>query len=159
MGVEWSWISRRPAKIKRFKEDSGRINYLTVEQCARVLEASKHDVSPHIYLYSMIALAPSMRMSEILSIRRCNVDVDKRRIYLPQAKSGSREQPMTGDLAAYLKEYVLMLPPGAEWLFPSIGSRSGHLATIRKAHRRVVKGDPDVVVRHTFRHTAITHLV
>ena len=54
------------------------------------------------------------------------------------------------------------LPKGTEWLFPSIASRSGHLATIRKAHRRVVKAaglDPSVVVRHTFRHTAVTHLV
>jgi len=34
--------------------------------------------------------------------------------------------------------------------------------TIRKAHRRVVKSaglNPDEVLRHTFRHTAITHLV
>ncbi len=110
----------------------------------------------------MIALATSMRMSEILSIRRCNVDVDKRRIYIPQAKAGSREQPMTADLAAYLRQYMLTLPPGTEWLFPSVSSHSGHLATIRKAHRRVVKAaglDPDVVVRHTFRHTAVTHLV
>lgn len=162
MGVEWSWISHRPARIKRFKEDNGRITYLTVEQCARVLEAAKHDVSPHIYLYSMIALATSMRMSEILSIRRCNVDVDKRRIYVAQAKAGAREQPMTAELAAYLRTYMRTLPPGTEWLFPSISSRSGHLATIRKAHRRVVKAaglDPDVVVRHTFRHTAVTHLV
>lgn len=162
MGVEWKWLSHRPAKINRFKEDNGRITYLTVEQCASILEAAKHDLSPHIYLYSLIALATSMRMSEILSIRRCNVDVDRRRIYIPQAKAGAREQPMTAELAAYLKAYMPTLPPGTEWLFPSISSRSGHLATIRKAHRRVVKAaglDPDVVVRHTFRHTAVTHLV
>ena len=40
--------------------------------------------------------------------------------------------------------------------------QNGASATIRKAHRRVVKAaglDPHVVVRHTFRHTAVTHLV
>lgn len=162
MGVEWGWLTHRPAKINRFKEDNGRIVYLTVEQCGRILEAAKGDVSPHIYLYSMIALATSMRMSEILSIRRENVDVVKRRIYIPQAKAGAREQPMTAELAAYLQTHLEKLPRGTEWLFPSIGSKTGHLATIRKAHRRVVKAaglDPDVVVRHTFRHTAVTHLV
>jgi integrase len=162
MAVEWGWVTHRPAKIKRFKEDNGRIIYLTTEQCARVLEAAKHDISPHIYLFSLIALSTSMRMSEILSIRRENVDIDRRRIFIPHAKAGAREQPMTGELAAELTRHMAGLPKGTEWLFPSIASRTGHLATIRKAHRRVVKAaglDPDVVVRHTFRHTAVTHLV
>lgn len=162
MAVEWKWITHRPAKISRFKEDNGRIVYLSAEQCARVLEAAKHDISPHIYLYSRIAFATSMRMSEILSIRRENVDPDKRRIYIPHAKAGAREQPITEELSVELRRHLKGLKPGCEWLFPSIASKSGHLATIRKAHRRVVKAaglDPDVVVRHTFRHTAVTHLV
>lgn len=162
MGVEWKWLTHRPAKINRYKEDNGRITYLTVEQCAGILEAAKRDVSPHIYLYSLVALSTAMRMSEILSIRRQNVDVARRRIYVPKAKAGAREQPMTAELASYLAKHMESLPKGTEWLFPSVASKSGHLATIRKAHRRVVKAaglDPDVVVRHTFRHTAVTHLV
>ena len=162
MGVEWGWLTHRPGKISRFKEDNGRIIYLTMEQCSQVLEAAKHDVSQHIYLFSLIALSTSMRMSEILSIKRANVDVAKRRIFIPQAKAGAREQPMTAEVATELDRHMKALPKGTEWLFPSIASKSGHLATIRKAHRRVVKAaglDPDVVVRHTFRHTAVTHLV
>lgn len=162
MAVDWGWISHRPAKINRYKEDQGRIVYLTVEQCDRVLEAAKHDISPHIFPFCLIALSTSMRMSEILTIRRDNVDVDQRRIYIPRAKAGAREQPITSNLADFLKSHMAKLPQGCDWLFPSIASRTGHLATIRKAHRRVVKAaglDPDVVVRHTFRHTAVTHLV
>src|SRR6266849_4202795 len=37
--VEWTWLDRRPAKIKRFPEDQGRIVYLTVEQAESLLEA------------------------------------------------------------------------------------------------------------------------
>lgn len=162
MGVEWGWLTHRPAKINRFREDNGRIIYLTLDQCAAVLDAARRDISPHIYLYSLIALSTSMRMSEILSIRRENVDVERLRIFIPQAKAGSREQPITADLAVELSRHMANLPAGTEWLFPSIASRSGRLATIRKAHRRVVKAaglNPDVVVRHTFRHTAVTHLV
>lgn len=103
-----------------------------------------------------------MRMSEILSIRRENVDIARKRIYVPQAKAGARGQPMTAELSGYLDKHIAALPKGTAWLFPSVASRTGHLATIRTAHRRVVKAaglDPDVVVRHTFRHTAVTHLV
>jgi integrase len=162
MAVEWGWLTHRPAKINRFKEDKGRLVYLTIEQCARVLEAAKADISPHVYPYCLISLSTSMRMSEVLSIKRENVDLTKRRIFVPKAKAGAREQPITAELAAFLRDHLAALPKGADWIFPSIASRTGHLATIRKAHRRVIKAaglDPDVVVRHTFRHTAVTHLV
>jgi integrase len=160
--LDWGWISHRPAKIERFQEGQGRIVYLTPEQCQRVLEAARHDISIHIYPFTVIALSTSMRLTEILSIRREHVNLDQRRIFVPKAKSGSRDQPITAELAAFLKEHIAQLKPGAEWLFPNIASKSGRLVTIRKAHRRVIKAaglDPDVIVRHTFRHTAITHAV
>jgi integrase len=103
-----------------------------------------------------------MRMNEILSMKRENVDLARRRIFIPSAKSGARDQPITTELATFLEQHIAGLPKGTHWLFPNVASKSGRLATIRKAHRRVVKAaglDPDVVVRHTFRHTAITHLV
>ncbi len=43
-----------------------------------------------------------------------------------------------------------------------MGARDGHTVEIRKAFRRVVARaglDLEVIVRHTLRHTAITHLV
>ena len=49
-----------------------------------------------------------------------------------------------------------------EWLFPSLGSKTGHAVAIEKAFRRVVRDagmDGAQVVRHTLPHTAITHLV
>src|SRR5690606_11581429 len=30
--IEWNWIDKKPATIKRFKETQSRITYLTVEQ-------------------------------------------------------------------------------------------------------------------------------
>lgn len=160
--VQWGWIAHRPAKIERFKEDKGRIVYLTPDQCKRVIDAARGDISPHIYPFTVIALSTSMRMSEILCMEREHVDVDRKRIFIPSAKAGARDQPITSELAAFLKDHLEALPKGTKWLFPSIASKSGRLATIRKAHRRVIKAaglDPDVIVRHTFRHTAITHLV
>lgn len=160
--VQWEWLAHRPAKIERFKEDKGRIVYLTAEQCQRVIQAAKSDLSPHIYPFTIIALSTSMRMTEILSMRREHVDLDRRRVFIPNAKAGARDQPITGELAVFLKAHMEALPKGADWLFPSVASKSGRLATIRKAHRRAIKAaglDPDVVVRHTFRHTAITHAV
>ena len=69
---------------------------------------------------------------------------------------------MTTHLATFLESYIADLPAGTPWLFPSLAAQSGHTVEIRKPFRRVVRAaglDPDEVVRHTLRHTAITHLV
>ena len=160
--IEWGWMDRRPAKINRFQEGQGRITYLTAEQITSLVECAKADASPIIYPFIVIGLETSMRKMEILSIRREHVDVQRRVIYIPKAKAGAREQPITKHLADFLAGYMTALPPGSPWLFPSPGAVSGHAMDIRKPFRRVVAAaglDPDQVVRHTLRHTAITHLV
>lgn len=160
--VEWGWIERRPARIGRFKEDQGRITYLTVEQAKELVKQAKGDGNAQIYPFILIALETSMRLMEILSIRREHVDLQRRVIYIPKAKAGAREQPVTASLALFLAGHMEGLPPGTPWLFPSPGAREGHTVSIRQPFRRVVEAaglNPDQVVRHTLRHTAITHLV
>lgn len=160
--IEWGWMDRRPAKLNRYPEGQGRITYLTADQVARLVECAKMDASPIIYPFIVIGVETSMRKMEILSIRHEHIDVQRRTIFIPKAKAGAREQPITKHLAEFLAGYVAALPPGSPWLFSSPGAVSGHAMDIRKPFRRVVEAaglDPDLVVRHTLRHTAITHLV
>lgn len=160
--IEWGWMDRRPAKLNRFQEGQGRITYLTADQVARLVECAKADASPIIYPFIVIGVETSMRKMEILSIRREHVDLQRRTIFIPKAKAGAREQPITKHLADFLAGHIAALPPGSPWLFQSPGAASGHAMDIRKPFRRVVEAaglDPDQVVRHTLRHTAITHLV
>jgi len=159
--IEWGWIDRRPGKIKRLPEAPGRIVYLTTKQIARLIEFAKTDASETVYPFIVIGLETSMRKSEILSIRRENIDLERRVIYIPQAKTGAREQPITNHLADFLAGYLDALPP-SPWLFPSLAAKSGHLTDMRTPFCRVVKAaglDPKQIVKHTLRHTAITHLV
>jgi integrase len=160
--IDWKWIDRKPCKIKKLKEDNGRIVYLTTEQISNLLNAAKVDNSPHIYPFIVIGLGTSMRKMEILSIRLADIDLGKRVIYISKAKTGAREQPITRHLAAFLKGYMDVAISGQVWLFPSELSASAHVMNIEKPFKRVVKAaglDPKEVVRHTLRHTAITHLV
>lgn len=160
--VEWKWITYRPAKIIRLKEGSGRIVYLTADQVSVLLEKAAEHQTPFIYPFVKIALETSMRRTEILSIQIAHIDLQRRVIYIPQAKAGAREQPITKNLAAYLAEYLKTTEKGQEWLFPSNRSSCGHLKWPESAFRDVVRAaglDPKQVVRHTLRHTAITHLV
>jgi len=158
--IEWRWILHRPAVIKRLKENAGRITYLAPEQIERLTKAAMQDQNPHVYPFIVIGLETAMRRMEILSIRIKDIDFGKRTIYIPEAKSGSRSQPITNNLANFLRGYLETADTGQEWLFPSISSKTGHTVAIEKAFKRAVKNaDPKEVVRHTLRHTAITHLV
>jgi integrase len=142
-----------------------RIVYLTVEQIDRLLEAATHSSNYELYPFIRIGLDTSMGAMEILSVRRENIDLGRRMIYITNAKAGPREQPMTQDLATYLREYMAILPEDTPWLFPSLSSKPskvGHTVDINRVFRIAVETaglDPAVVVRHTLRHTAITHLV
>jgi integrase len=160
--AEWGWIERPPAKIRKLKEGTGRIVYLTTGQADALLEAAKGDQNRQVYPFILIGLRTGMRKSEILSTRREHVDLEAHTIYVPQAKAGARVQPISPDLAEFLSSYLESLPPGTPWLFPSVGSHHGHTVDVRKPFVRSVIAanlDPKQVVRHTLRHTAITHLV
>jgi integrase len=103
-----------------------------------------------------------MRKMEILSIRREHVDLERRVIYIPKAKAGAREQPITSHLTSFLESYFDVFSDGGGWLFPSLASKSGHTVDIREPFRRVVIGaglDPREVTPHVLRHTATMHLV
>ena len=160
--VEWEWILRKPAKVRKLKEDNIRISYLSVAQADSLLEAAKQDQNRQIYPFIFIGLRTGMRKSEILSIRIEDIDLTAGSIFISAAKAGPRTQPISPDLAEFLASYLETLPAGTPWLFPSVEARGGHTVDVRKAFVRAVEAaglDPKRVVRHTLRHTAITHLV
>ena len=160
--VSWGWLDHKPTEVKRLKEESGRIVYLTQEQIGRLLEEAKQDNCPDVYPFILIGLETSMRKMEILSIKLEHIDTHRRVIYIPKAKAGAREQPITASLAVFLQARLKETSTDQIWLFPSKTSKTGHVVNIEKPFRRVVEKsglDPKEIVRHTLRHTAITHLV
>ena len=161
--VDWKWINYKPSIIKKFKENPTRIIYLTVEQARRLIEAAKEDQNQNIYPFIVVGLETGMRRMEILAIRLEHIDFEQKKIHIPKAKAGARDQPITKHLCRVLKPYVERLfEQGHEWLFPAPKSRTGHVVAIEKSFKRVVEEaslNSQQITIHTMRHTAITHLV
>jgi site-specific recombinase XerD len=164
--VEWLWLPAKPANLRRLKEEATRITYLTAEQADRLKQTAAEDENPQVLAFVMIGLETGMRLMEILSIWIEDIHLkDKRNpyIFIPKAKAGADVQPLTRNLVSFLETYIKTMGLSKEgWLFPSAKSETGHTVNIVKSYKRVVKAaglDPSKVVRHTLRHTAITHLV
>lgn len=162
-GVEWGWLEKLPCKIVKYQEENQRITYLQPEEIQALLEKAAVDPCPVIEPFIRIALGTAMRRTEILSIRLEHIDCANWEIYIPKAKCGARTQPMTASLATYLENHLQSrVTQESPFLFPSPTSKSGYRQEIEQPFRRVVSAagmDPKKIVRHTLRHTAITHLV
>jgi integrase len=161
--VEWKWIDRLPARPKKYEEE-GRILALDDQQVEALMTAAIGASDPDLWLFVAIALGTSMRHQEILAARWDQLDLPRRRLFIPKAKAGKREQPITAELAGILAQEREMRQDQQGYIFPARNkdSGSGRLSRMDRPFRDAVKRaglDPAVVTPHTLRHTAITKLV
>ena len=161
----WGWIRRDDVpQIKMEREGQGRISVLNARQYRALLDAAIADMDPDLWLFVAIGLCTGMRHSEIVSIKWPMIDFDRKRIFVPVAKGGSREQPIPADLAETLLHERKQAADPKGWIFPGRYSdtKTGHRFNFRDGFRRAVSAagmDPDIITPHVMRHTAVTRLV
>jgi integrase len=163
--IEWGWLKSRPCKIHLLEKTQGRIIALTDGQADALLNGAIADDDPQCRLFVAFGLNTAMRHREILRVRFDQLDLDKRRIFVPKAKGGRREQPITLELGEILRREATTRGPKDKWVFPSPRpktSSSGHRDRMGKPFQRAVLRsglNPKIVTPHVMRHTAITKLV
>ncbi|MDP6430328.1 MAG: site-specific integrase [Rhodospirillales bacterium] len=163
--AEWKWIKTVPCKITLYSESRGRIIVLTDEQEDALFKAALRDQDPDCWLFVAFGLNTAMRHKEILRARYDQLDLTNKRLLIPIAKAGAREQPITSQLADILKSEREIREDRDGWIFPSPrpgASGTGYRHRMDKPFRRAVKAaglDPDTITPHVMRHTAITKLV
>jgi integrase len=164
VAVEAQWLDRRPYKLEMLKEDPSRIIALSDEQCEALMRAGAESANPYCWLFIAFGLNTAMRHSEILAARFDLIDFGKLRLFVPDAKAGQREQPITPELADLLRAEREMCDDPDGWIFPSPhkDSGTGHRARMDGPFDDAVARaglDPLLVMPHVMRHTAITKLV
>jgi len=163
--VEWKWVRERPCEIKLLEEGAGRIIALADHQADALLKAAIADSDPYCWLFVAFGLNTAMRHSEILAARFDQVDWEKLRLHVPEAKAGQREQPITAQLRDILKREREMAKDPEGWIFPAQRpklSKVGHRTRMDRPFERAVRAaglNADLVTPHVMRHTAITNLV
>lgn len=164
--ADWKWIKRDDVPpIPMQKERQKSITVLTDEQSDALIKAAIGDQDAYVWLFVAFGLNAAMRHREILKVRYDHIDFVNRRIFIPDAKAGEREQPITAALGEVLKMQQKAEKDKSGWVFPTRNakqSKAGHRTNMARPFLRSVvraKLDPDKVTPHTMRHTAITRLV
>jgi integrase len=162
--IKPKWIPREAIpEIPHQKEGEGRIIALSPLECDALMRGAIGDQDPDLWLFVMIGLNTSMRHGEIKRLRLDYLDEHRRRFFIPVAKAGEREQPMTEELVRVLVGIRDERDDKKGYLFPpGPGSKTPHRGSFRKAFRRAVERaglDPELITPHVMRHTAISRLV
>lgn len=163
--AKWGWIKPEDVpEIEKGDEPRKKIVVLSDENAAKLMKAAVADQDGLLWLFVAFGLNTAMRHSEILRVRFDQIDFDSRRIFIPQAKAGEREQPITPALVAMLTKQRDMMDDSDGYVFPSRRAKAKHphrLSMADQFQRAVVRAGlvPEKVTPHVMRHTAITRLV
>ncbi len=164
--LRWQWFGlERMPSIEKEKEPQQPFFVLSDHQSAALMKAAQEDQDERLWLFVMFGLGTAVRHQEILRVRYDHIDYASRRVFIPEAKAGQREQPITPKLAEALKRQEDMEDDVPEWVFPAKltnQSTAGHRTSMARPFARAVSRaglDPCKVTPHTMRRTAITRLV
>lgn len=162
---KWQFLGEKPYDIDRLEENNERIVCFSDDECRRLIEASKSDVDAYSKLFVFIGLNTAMRHAEILSMHYDNINFETKRLFIPEAKSGGRYQPLTDEIVHILKEHKIRDADNdnhSGWVFSSSTSTTGHRTYMTKQFGRILTSAglcTKMFSPHAMRHTCISRLV
>jgi integrase len=151
--VEWEIIPFNPAQgVKAPRVAAGRLRYLQPTELRNLLEMAPDWLRPIV----AIAATTGMRRSEILGLRRLDVDLSNARILLPQSKNGEGRIVYLNRSAIAALDSVLLTAPqnSMHLLFGSLTPEQVSLAFLRLCRTLKIAD----FRFHDLRHTAASWL-
>ncbi len=155
---EWGWIPASPmSAVTKLKEPRGRVRFLSDNERKRLLDACKLSCNSQMYAIVVVAISTGMRKSEILGLRRSDVDLDRHRIILQDTKNGDRRSvPLVG-LAATLVGELWDRDQDSEFLFAS--PTGGRFFDLKRPWKNALRQAQIFDFRfHDLRHCAASYL-
>lgn len=145
--------------LEEVKKPSGevtRMHILTEDEEARYFEIAAA-ISPDLYDLGRICILQGCRHnSEVLTLRKADVDLKAMKLHIRKAKRNDRGRTL--DLTAEVKEIFerRLNATDSEWVFPSQRKVGDHLKKLQAAHDSAVKKSNVNCVMYDWRHTFAT---
>ena len=147
-------------KIKYLKEELPKIEAVSMDDMAKVLDYSK-SLSLNCQVMLLLLLTTGVRSEELVNIECEHIDFNNLTIYLRFTKNGEpRYLPLIEDVITPLKD--LINSHKSKWLFPKENNISNHVSVeaIRSLLARTKKAlNIEVLSAHKLRHLYATTLL
>ena len=138
--IEWGYPAQHgnPAVgIKMFRERS-RERFLQPDEIKRFFAALAEEPNEVFKNYVLLSLYIGQRRQNMLSMRWSNVDLDLGYVLFPDSKNGDPQKiPLiiqAKDILTEMRKYAIN-----DWVFPSEGSKSGHLEDLHRPWYALLK--------------------
>ena len=165
---EWEWLEANPMKrVRKPKESSGRIRYLSSDELSRLLDATRQSDHPYLHLWTVLAVSTGMRRGEILGLTWSEVSLEPGNecVVLEHTKNGERRYvPLVGPSLDIIKELHAKREGKVALVFPQVrpsrdGTRGGAATFSYKSWSKAVELAAIENFRfHDLRHTTASYL-
>lgn len=118
---EWEWTNDNPVrKVKKVKESSGVVRYLSDEERKRLLSICK-ELDHTLYILVVTALSTGARRGELINAKWQDLDFKKETLVIYETKNREiKLLPIKGLTLELLKEAYNQKPKDIDYIFPSI---------------------------------------
>ena len=152
--IQWTMAESNPVReVKMFKERNERKRYLDDDEVARLMECLSERIKPIV----VVALCTGMRKSEILNLKKEDIDFNQRLIFIKNSKNGKpRDIPMSEPAYKALKSCSSQ--SNSQYVFTDENGQ--RVVNIRTGFNNALKrAGIDNFRFHDLRHTFASHLV
>lgn len=158
--TEWGWLEDNPLrKVKKLKEPTERVRYLTDDERRRLLDACTASTNPYLYAIVVLALSTGARKMELLTLRWRDVDVNAGRIVLNATKNNERRSvPLTGHALQLIRQLRKVRHIDSDLLFPSPRNTSRPIVIEDPWKKALRRADINDFRFHDLRHSTASYL-
>ena len=153
--VKQEWARDNPVRNVDIPSDADAvgIHVVTRAEEVRYFQCARGNLADIAH----IILNQGMRPDEVMSLRKTDVDLERRRLHVRKGKTRAarRTLDLTSESASILGK---RLRTDSEWLFPSRGKPGEHLARLNGTHDRVCTAAGLQFVLYDLRHTFATRM-
>lgn len=156
------WTRENPIRKVEIPSDADAIRMHIVTAAEEEYYFKKAASNRDLYDLGRLILNQGMRPDEVLSLRKDDLDLDRRQIHIKQGKSPAarRTLDLTGESCQILGRRLAGISP---WVFPSHLDHTKHVPRLNSAHDRLCEATekakvPIAFVLYDFRHTFATRM-
>lgn len=144
-------------RVKKLKEETPKIETIDISTLQLVLNELEKNHSKQHQLIFQLFIATGIRRTELIHIKRKNIDFENNTIYLDRTKTGATRYIYFDNLIKELIKYEIHYKPANEYLFVNHEGNQLSTSAIDSLFLRIKKElNIEVLSPHKIRHTYAT---